>query len=123
MPNSKFVGSKRTFSLAGIDVRAEMVKFFEAHYSSHAMKLVVYGGGDVDAVEKQIVESFSPIRNTRAPLIDFGKCGEYFRRVISFRRVLVPTDASFAAYLQVCLLTRLRWAMSSMLFPSKRVSQ
>lgn len=45
----------------GIDVRERMLQFFHQHYSSHLMKLCVYGEQSLDDLEKMAVESFSAI--------------------------------------------------------------
>jgi len=63
-PSSKFIsGNEET--LSG-DIRAELVNFFETHYSADLMTLVVIGRESTDQLQVWVEELFSDIRNTNA---------------------------------------------------------
>lgn len=51
----------------GVDVREELLKFYEAHYSANLMKLVVIGRGSLDTLQQWVESKFSAIRNIDRP--------------------------------------------------------
>ncbi|KAA8900675.1 hypothetical protein TRICI_006176 [Trichomonascus ciferrii] len=51
----------------GIDVRQELIKFHEEHYSANLMKLVVIGRESLDVLESWVSEKFAAVRNTNRP--------------------------------------------------------
>ncbi|VVB06044.1 unnamed protein product [Arabis nemorensis] len=48
----------------GIDIRSELVKFYDEHYSASIMHLVVYGKDSLDKTQCLVEELFEEIRNT-----------------------------------------------------------
>ncbi|KAL1917702.1 uncharacterized protein VTP21DRAFT_3536 [Calcarisporiella thermophila] len=48
----------------GIDVRAELLKFYDRYYSANVMKLCILGRDSLDQLTKWTVEKFSEVRNT-----------------------------------------------------------
>jgi len=49
----------------GLDVREELIKFYESHYSSNLMHLVVYGKENIEDLQKIVESKFSAIKNTQ----------------------------------------------------------
>lgn len=47
---------------AGVDVRAELLKFHEQYYSANLMCLVVLGRSGLDELQEMVVNMFSPVR-------------------------------------------------------------
>eukprot|EP00924_Labyrinthula_sp_SR-Ha-C_P016663 augustus_masked-scaffold_6-processed-gene-11.1-mRNA-1 protein AED:0.03 eAED:0.06 QI:0/-1/0/1/-1/1/1/0/1091 len=67
-PYSKFnIGNLETLEKIpeekGINVRERLLKFFDEHYSSNLMTLVVLGREDLDTLEKNVLELFSAVPN------------------------------------------------------------
>ncbi|ODV93679.1 hypothetical protein PACTADRAFT_51446 [Pachysolen tannophilus NRRL Y-2460] len=67
-PYNKFsTGNLNTLSelplKEGVDVRDELINFYNKHYSSNLMRLVVLGREDLDTLTKWVVEKFSEIPN------------------------------------------------------------
>jgi len=52
---------------AGRDVRAELIKFHDSHYSANRMKLVVLGRDSLDQLSEWVVEKFSAIKDKNLP--------------------------------------------------------
>ncbi|CAG8552374.1 5800_t:CDS:10 [Paraglomus occultum] len=52
----------------GIDVREELLKFYERYYSANLMKLCVLGKEPLDVLTRWVVEYFSDIRNKSLPV-------------------------------------------------------
>ncbi|KAG7561203.1 Metalloenzyme LuxS/M16 peptidase-like [Arabidopsis thaliana x Arabidopsis arenosa] len=48
----------------GIDIRSELIKFYDEHYSANIMHLVVYGKENLDKTQGLVEELFQEIRNT-----------------------------------------------------------
>ena len=46
-----------------VNVRSELLSFYEAHYSSSVMKLAVVGKEGLDALSQMVVDTFSAIKN------------------------------------------------------------
>ncbi|MCH8882347.1 MAG: insulinase family protein [SAR324 cluster bacterium] len=64
-PINRFsTGSLNT--LGGV-TRAEMLRFYEGHYSSNLMTLAVLGDVGLDALEEMVRERFSPVKNRNLP--------------------------------------------------------
>ncbi|OQR83495.1 nardilysin [Achlya hypogyna] len=57
----------------GIDVRAEILRFYETHYSANLMKLVVCGEEELDVLEGFVRESFGAVPNRDLPSRDFSQ--------------------------------------------------
>ncbi|RKP37875.1 insulin-degrading enzyme, partial [Dimargaris cristalligena] len=51
----------------GINVRDELLKFYDAYYSANLMQLVVYGRDSLDHLTEWVVSKFSPIANKDRP--------------------------------------------------------
>ncbi|GES66360.1 a-pheromone processing metallopeptidase Ste23 [Aspergillus terreus] len=51
----------------GLEVRSEFIKFYEKHYSSNRMKLVVLGRESLDEMEQWVTELFSGVKNKDLP--------------------------------------------------------
>ncbi|KAL4892080.1 Metalloenzyme, LuxS/M16 peptidase-like protein [Aspergillus ambiguus] len=51
----------------GLEVRSEFIKFYEKHYSSNRMKLVVLGRESLDDMEQWVTELFSGVKNKDLP--------------------------------------------------------
>ncbi|PWY88039.1 LuxS/MPP-like metallohydrolase [Aspergillus sclerotioniger CBS 115572] len=51
----------------GLEVRSEFIKFYQAHYSSNLMKLVVLGRDSLDEMEQWVGELFSDVKNQNLP--------------------------------------------------------
>ena len=51
----------------GLDVRNEFIKFYEKHYSSNRMKLVVLGRETLDEMEQWVSDLFSRVQNKNLP--------------------------------------------------------
>ncbi|KAF9882582.1 Insulinase (Peptidase M16) [Aspergillus nanangensis] len=51
----------------GLNVRSELIKFYEKYYSSNRMKLVVLGRESLDEMEQWITELFSEVKNKDLP--------------------------------------------------------
>lgn len=51
----------------GVNVRDKFIEFYNKHYSSNRMKLVVLGRESLDVLQNWVVESFSPIVNKKLP--------------------------------------------------------
>uniref|UniRef100_A0A0D6QRY2 Insulin-degrading enzyme-like 1, peroxisomal n=1 Tax=Araucaria cunninghamii TaxID=56994 RepID=A0A0D6QRY2_ARACU len=69
-PFHKFsTGNKDTLDVQpkarGVDVREELIKFYEGHYSSNLMHLVVYGKESIENLQNLVEEKFSAIKNTQ----------------------------------------------------------
>lgn len=69
-PYHKFgTGNKDTLDARptskGVDIRDELIKFYERHYSSNLMHLVVYGKETIEELEKLVKVKFSGIKNTQ----------------------------------------------------------
>ncbi|ETW01780.1 hypothetical protein H310_06363 [Aphanomyces invadans] len=47
----------------GVDIRKELLAFYDRHYSANAMKLVVYGKEDLNVLEDWATTLFSPVAN------------------------------------------------------------
>ncbi|XP_076245093.1 insulin degrading metalloproteinase isoform X2 [Calliopsis andreniformis] len=67
-PFSKFgTGNRETLEIIpkqkGINVREELIKFYETFYSSNLMSLCVLGKESLDELEKIVVELFSQVKN------------------------------------------------------------
>ena len=62
---------------AGIDLRSELVRWYENHYSANLMKLVVLGR-DLDELEKMVRDSFGNIANRNLVVPDFSSHGMPF---------------------------------------------
>ena len=54
---------KENPSKEGIDVRAELIAFYQKYYSANIMKIVILGMDSLDQLSDWAVEKFSPIRN------------------------------------------------------------
>lgn len=50
---------------AGIDVRAELLKFHARYYSANLMRLVVLGRAEIDELQQMVVDQFSLVRALR----------------------------------------------------------
>ncbi|KAI3873651.1 hypothetical protein MKW92_023418 [Papaver armeniacum] len=48
----------------GLDTRNELIKFYEEHYSSNIMRLVIYGKKNLDDLQSLVDQKFKEIRNT-----------------------------------------------------------
>ncbi|KAF3442699.1 hypothetical protein FNV43_RR16616 [Rhamnella rubrinervis] len=48
----------------GLDIRRELIKFYEENYSANLMHLVIYAKEDLDKIQVQVEEKFREIRNT-----------------------------------------------------------
>ncbi|KAM7272144.1 hypothetical protein ACFE04_031358 [Oxalis oulophora] len=48
----------------GLDTREELIKFYEKHYSSNLMQLVVYSKESIDKIQLLVEEKFQAIRNS-----------------------------------------------------------
>ncbi|XP_023639108.1 insulin-degrading enzyme-like 2 isoform X2 [Capsella rubella] len=48
----------------GLDIRRELIKFYDEHYSANIMNLVVYGKENLDKTQGLVEELFQDIRNT-----------------------------------------------------------
>ncbi|MCL7040495.1 hypothetical protein MKW94_029754 [Papaver nudicaule] len=48
----------------GLDTRNELIKFYEEHYSSNIMRLVIYGKKNLDDLQSLVDHKFKEIRNT-----------------------------------------------------------
>ncbi|KAL3755294.1 hypothetical protein ACJRO7_002358, partial [Eucalyptus globulus] len=67
-PYRKFgAGNRQTLEVQpkakGIDIRQELIKFYEENYSANLMRLVVYGKGSLDKIQDLVVEKFQAICN------------------------------------------------------------
>ncbi|PLB35174.1 a-pheromone processing metallopeptidase Ste23 [Aspergillus candidus] len=51
----------------GLDVRSEFIKFYEKHYSSNRMKVVVLGRESLDEMEQWVSDLFSRVQNKSLP--------------------------------------------------------
>lgn len=47
---------------AGVDIRAELLKFHARYYSANLMRLVVLGRAGLDELQEMVVEKFSLVR-------------------------------------------------------------
>ena len=70
-PLNKFVsGNRETLvdmpSKAGVSLREELFKFYEANYSSHIMCLTVLGKQSLDELQQIVVPRFAPMRRNDA---------------------------------------------------------
>ncbi|RZC77506.1 hypothetical protein C5167_001684, partial [Papaver somniferum] len=54
-------GSSKT---KGLDTSNELIKFYEEHYSSNIMRLVIYGKKNLDDLQSLVDQKFKEIRNT-----------------------------------------------------------
>lgn len=45
------------------NIRDELLKFYENHYSSHKMNVVIYGCESIEYLQKLAINYFSPIQN------------------------------------------------------------
>ncbi|TIB35721.1 hypothetical protein E3P86_02628 [Wallemia ichthyophaga] len=54
-------------SMKGLDPREELIKWYETHYSSHLMKLCVFGKESLDELEQLAVDNFSAIPQRDIP--------------------------------------------------------
>ncbi|XP_019084921.1 PREDICTED: insulin-degrading enzyme-like 2 isoform X1 [Camelina sativa] len=48
----------------GVDIRSELIKFYDEHYSANIMRLVVYAKENLDKTQGLVEELFQEIRNT-----------------------------------------------------------
>ncbi|KAL3692062.1 hypothetical protein R1sor_005713 [Riccia sorocarpa] len=55
----------------GIDTRAEMLKFYQDHYSSNLMCIAIYGKEDLDQLEAMAKEKFCEVRNLEHEVVHF----------------------------------------------------
>ncbi|OAE32803.1 hypothetical protein AXG93_786s1010 [Marchantia polymorpha subsp. ruderalis] len=55
----------------GIDTRAELLKFYEARYSSNLMCLAVYGRESLDELQKLAEEKLSAVKNSKKDIVRF----------------------------------------------------
>ncbi|KAJ1673145.1 metalloprotease, partial [Spiromyces aspiralis] len=67
-PVSKFnIGNYETLvgyaKLRGLDLREELVKFYEKYYSADIMKLAVVGSQSLDQLTEWVVKKFAPIKS------------------------------------------------------------
>ncbi|EPX71511.1 metallopeptidase [Schizosaccharomyces octosporus yFS286] len=51
----------------GLDVREELLKFYDKYYSANLMKLVIIGREPLDTLQEWATEFFSPIKNKSVP--------------------------------------------------------
>ena len=67
-PHSKFfTGNKQTLlentKKAGLDLRQELIKFYNQHYSSNQMTLAVVGPQSIDKLKEMVEQAFAEIPN------------------------------------------------------------
>eukprot|EP01029_Cantina_marsupialis_P004219 TRINITY_DN1421_c0_g1_i1.p1 TRINITY_DN1421_c0_g1~~TRINITY_DN1421_c0_g1_i1.p1 ORF type:complete len:866 (-),score=234.30 TRINITY_DN1421_c0_g1_i1:516-3113(-) len=67
-PFSKFgIGSLETLSeepeKEGLDIREEVIKFHDKHYSANVMTLALVSNQELDVLEKWVKEFFEPVKN------------------------------------------------------------
>ncbi|XP_048142037.1 insulin-degrading enzyme-like 1, peroxisomal isoform X2 [Rhodamnia argentea] len=67
-PYHKFgTGNRQTLEVQpkakGIDIRQELIKFYEENYSANLMHLVVYGKVSLDKIQDLVVQKFNAISN------------------------------------------------------------
>ncbi|CAA20142.1 Metallopeptidase [Schizosaccharomyces pombe] len=55
----------------GLDVRQELLKFYDKYYSANIMKLVIIGREPLDVLQDWAAELFSPIKNKAVPIPKF----------------------------------------------------
>ncbi|VVB05993.1 unnamed protein product [Arabis nemorensis] len=55
----------------GIDIRSELIKFYDEHYSANLMNLVVYGKESLDKTQCLVEDLFEEIRNTNKSIPSF----------------------------------------------------
>lgn len=70
-PYSKFfTGNKATLldgtKKQGIDLRSELIKFYETHYSANQMSLAIVAPVPIDSLKKMVAESFAAVPNREA---------------------------------------------------------
>ena len=65
------IGNKKTLRddpiKKGINVREELVKFYEKYYSANLMKLVILGKETLEKLENYVRELFEPVPNRNSP--------------------------------------------------------
>ncbi|GMF33287.1 unnamed protein product [Phytophthora fragariaefolia] len=63
---------------AGVDVRKQILAFYEKYYSANIMKLVVCGENSLDEMEQWVTKSFSAIPNKHVAAPSFASAGPPF---------------------------------------------
>ncbi|KAE9349877.1 Nardilysin-like [Phytophthora fragariae] len=63
---------------SGVDVREQIVEFYEKNYSANIMKLVVCGENTLDEMEQWVTKSFSAIPNKQVKVPSFAAPGPPF---------------------------------------------
>ncbi|KAH9294449.1 hypothetical protein KI387_040344, partial [Taxus chinensis] len=67
--NLFYSGNKDTLDVRptakGVDIREELLKFYERYYSSNLMHLVVYAKETIEELQKLVEVKFSGIKNTQ----------------------------------------------------------
>ena len=71
-PHSKFfTGNKRTLlddtKQLGLNLREELIKFYNEHYSANQMTLAVVGPQSLDTMKEMVLEAFGKIPNRNVP--------------------------------------------------------
>ncbi|KAL3668320.1 hypothetical protein V7S43_006412 [Phytophthora oleae] len=78
---------------AGVDVRKQILEFYEKFYSANIMKLVVCGENTLDELEQWVTKSFSAIPNKHVAVPSFESAGSPFGAVgagVPFLCKIVP---------------------------------
>jgi len=87
--NKFSTGNKATLDLPNI--RDDLLNFYDKHYSSNLMKLVVYGKEDLDTLEKWAREFFTDVKNNNVKLEKFTEMPFGEENMKDFWKI-VPVD-------------------------------
>lgn len=60
---------------AGLDVRAELLRYYKEQYSAERMNLVLLGGEPLDTLQQWVEELFSAVPGGRGPRPQYGSAG------------------------------------------------
>ncbi|KAH3684490.1 hypothetical protein WICPIJ_004540 [Wickerhamomyces pijperi] len=103
-PYHKFsTGNKQTLgdipSSEGVDVRAELLKFYKDSYSANLMKVSVLGRESLETLESWVIEKFSAVPNYSRPVPTFQ--GQVFtsnelQRIIKAKPVMSKNKISIS---------------------------